>query len=42
LQRLIVAEADISPIRSALVSDVPLSLQQLADFYHRWERGQSR
>jgi NAD(P)H-nitrite reductase large subunit len=37
LQRLVVAEADITPIRPALVGGGSDVLQRLAAFYERWE-----
>jgi NADPH-dependent 2,4-dienoyl-CoA reductase/sulfur reductase-like enzyme len=37
LQRLIVAQADIVPIRPALVRDPAAALTHLANFYHQWE-----
>lgn len=43
LQRLIVAQADISAVRPALLKDARESLQLLSDFYQAWEvtqRGQ--
>jgi NAD(P)H-nitrite reductase large subunit len=42
LQRLIVGEADITPIRSALVGDSAAALRHLANFYQQWERGGAR
>jgi NAD(P)H-nitrite reductase large subunit len=41
LQRMIVAQADISPIRSALVAAGGRSLDALARFYERWEAAQT-
>jgi nitrite reductase (NADH) large subunit len=38
LQRLIVGEADITPIRSALLGDGGTALAHLANFYQQWER----
>jgi NAD(P)H-nitrite reductase large subunit len=38
LQRLIVAEADISPVRPALLGDSGTALRHLAGFYEQWER----
>lgn len=38
LQRLIVGQVDITPIRPALLSDPRASLTQLAGFYAQWER----
>jgi NAD(P)H-nitrite reductase large subunit len=38
LQRLIVAHADITPIRPALLSDPTSALAHLAAFYQQWER----
>ncbi len=42
LQRLIVAGADISPIRSALLAGGAETLAQLHGFYQQWERTQTR
>jgi NAD(P)H-nitrite reductase large subunit len=41
LQRLILARADITPIRAALAHDRDTALARLASFYERWERGLS-
>ena len=41
LQRLISTEADITPIRPALVAGGPRALEELASFYKRWEGSQS-
>jgi NAD(P)H-nitrite reductase large subunit len=38
LQRLIVAQADITPIRSALLAEGRVSLQVLGDYFQQWER----
>jgi NAD(P)H-nitrite reductase large subunit len=38
LQRLIVAQADITPIRDALLKDGGAALGRLAAFYQQWER----
>jgi NADPH-dependent 2,4-dienoyl-CoA reductase/sulfur reductase-like enzyme len=37
LQRLIVAQVDITPVRAALLSDSSTTLARLADFYQQWE-----
>jgi NADPH-dependent 2,4-dienoyl-CoA reductase/sulfur reductase-like enzyme len=37
LQRLIVARADITPIRSAMLGDPATALMHLAQFYQQWE-----
>jgi NAD(P)H-nitrite reductase large subunit len=42
LQRLISAEADITPIREALTTGKPDALTQLGAFYQHWERTQAR
>jgi NAD(P)H-nitrite reductase large subunit len=42
LQRLILGEVDITPVRPALVSGGPAALAQLAEFYHQWEQTPSR
>lgn len=39
LQQLIGKEADITPIRPALVSDIHTGLDKLAEFYERWQNG---
>jgi NAD(P)H-nitrite reductase large subunit len=41
LQRLIVGQADITPIRPALLESGMASLTQLAAFYQQWERSQT-
>ena len=38
LYELIAAQADITPIRSRLVSDRAAAVQHLIDFYHQWEQ----
>jgi NAD(P)H-nitrite reductase large subunit len=38
LQRLISAEADITPIRAALVGEASAGLTHLANFYEQWEQ----
>jgi NAD(P)H-nitrite reductase large subunit len=40
LQRLIQSQADITPIRAALLSDRSTALAQLASFYQQWEQTQ--
>ena len=40
LQRLIVHQADITPIRPALLSDSATALAELANFYIQWEQTQ--
>jgi NAD(P)H-nitrite reductase large subunit len=40
LQRLIVTQADVTPIRPALLGDPAGALPRLADFYLEWERRQ--
>jgi NAD(P)H-nitrite reductase large subunit len=40
LQRLIVARADVTPIRPALTAGGPASLARLAEFYQQWEHHQ--
>jgi NADPH-dependent 2,4-dienoyl-CoA reductase/sulfur reductase-like enzyme len=42
LQRLISAEADITPVRPALVGDDPTAMAKLATFFQQWERGVAR
>src|SRR5262249_18981740 len=42
LQRLITAQADITPVRDALQGDGPAALTHLATFYQHWERTRSR
>jgi NAD(P)H-nitrite reductase large subunit len=42
LQRLIVAGADISPIRAALLRGGPDTLDRLRGFHEQWERMQAR
>lgn len=42
LQRLITAQADISPIRAQLLDEKTSGLRSLADFYQEWERGTAR
>ena len=42
LQRLIAAEADITPIRSALLRDASTGLEHLANFYQQWQEMQKR
>jgi NAD(P)H-nitrite reductase large subunit len=41
LQRLIVEQVDITPIRAALTGTGPAALMQLAGFYQQWEARQS-
>jgi hypothetical protein len=41
LQRLILAQADIAPIRPALAAGGPAALTALANFYRDWERAQA-
>jgi NAD(P)H-nitrite reductase large subunit len=38
LQRLIIGQADITPIRAVLIRNNPQALAFLADFYQRWEK----
>jgi NAD(P)H-nitrite reductase large subunit len=38
LQRMIGAQADITPIQPVLMSGDPAALPQLANFFHEWER----
>ncbi len=38
LQRLIMAQADITPIRAALLDDATPALTHLAQFYEQWEQ----
>jgi NAD(P)H-nitrite reductase large subunit len=42
LQRLIAAEADISPIRSALLGEESDGLSHLAEFYKQWDEARNR
>src|SRR5262249_2197313 len=42
LQRLIVAQADITPIRQALTGDGATALAHLGHFYRQWERDAAR
>jgi NADPH-dependent 2,4-dienoyl-CoA reductase/sulfur reductase-like enzyme len=42
LQRLVAAQADITPIRRVLQVAGPAALAHLASFYQNWERGKSR
>lgn len=42
LQRLIAAQADITPIRPALVKDGAAALGKLAEFFEIWQRTQQR
>lgn len=42
LQRLIVAQADITAIRPALVAGGAASLKQLAEFFETWQQAQKR
>jgi NAD(P)H-nitrite reductase large subunit len=42
LQRLIVGQVDITPIRAALLAGGPESLTQLAQFYHQWEKSRKQ
>jgi len=41
LQKLIVEQVDISPVRAALVGGGGDALDQLANYYHRWERSRT-
>jgi NAD(P)H-nitrite reductase large subunit len=41
LQQLILAKADITPIRSALLAGGAAALAQLAQFYHHWRQSPS-
>ena len=41
LQRLIVEKVDVTPIRSALLTDGAAALDRLAEFFGRWEAAQA-
>jgi NADPH-dependent 2,4-dienoyl-CoA reductase/sulfur reductase-like enzyme len=42
LQRLIIAQADITPIHDVLVAGGPEALTSLAEYYHRWDERHPR
>jgi hypothetical protein len=42
LQQLIVAQADVTPIRPALMAGGAEALNQLGNFFREWERGNGK